>query len=109
MPFPVQRVQTDRGQEFFAYKVQDYLKKQKIKFRPIRPASPHLNGKVERSQKTDLDEFYSEIDIADSNIDNLLAEWEEYYNTKRSYSSLSGITPYAKFKELEEYVQVCIR
>lgn len=38
MPFPVQRVQTDRGQEFFAYKVQYCLKEQKIKFRPIRPA-----------------------------------------------------------------------
>jgi len=30
-----------------------------IKFRPLRPASPHLNGKVERSQRTDLEEFYA--------------------------------------------------
>ena len=63
MPFPIQRIQTDRGQEFFAYIVQDYLKEHKIKFRPIKPLSPHLNGKVERSQKTDLDEFYSSVDI----------------------------------------------
>ncbi len=28
-----------------------------IKCRPIKPGSPHLNGKVERSQKTDLEEF----------------------------------------------------
>lgn len=46
MPFPIQRIQTDRGQEFFAYIVQDYLKEHKIKFRPIKPLSPHLNGKV---------------------------------------------------------------
>jgi transposase InsO family protein len=62
MPFPLQRIQTDRGQEFCAYLVQDRLKELKIKFRPIKPFSPHLNGKVERSQRTDLDEFYSSID-----------------------------------------------
>lgn len=63
MPFPIQRIQTDRGQEFFAYEVQEKLMEYGIKFRPIKPASPHLNGKVERSQRTDLDEFYSSIDI----------------------------------------------
>ena len=25
MPFPIQRIQTDRGQEFFAYEVQERL------------------------------------------------------------------------------------
>lgn len=57
MPFPIQRIQTDRGNEFFAYKVQELLMEWGIKFRPNKPASPHLNGKVERSQKTDLAEF----------------------------------------------------
>jgi hypothetical protein len=40
MPFPVQRVRTDRGQEFFAHAVQDQLREQKIKFKPnlSRPA-----------------------------------------------------------------------
>ena len=51
MPFPVQRIQTDRGREFFALKVQQKLKEYHIKFRPNKPGSPHLNGKVERSQK----------------------------------------------------------
>ncbi len=59
MPFPIQHIQTDRGQEFFAYGVQQLLKEYGIKFRSIKLASPHLNGKVERSQRTDLDEFYS--------------------------------------------------
>ena len=52
-PFPVQRIQTDRGREFFAYCFQEKLMEYGIKFRPIKPASPHLNGKVERSQRTD--------------------------------------------------------
>ena len=63
MPFPIQRIQTDRGLEFFALKVQERLMEWGIKFRPIRPASPHLNGKVERAQKTDLDEFYSTVNL----------------------------------------------
>jgi transposase InsO family protein len=46
MPFPIQRIQTDRGREFFAYKFQERLKEYAIKFRPIKPRSPHLNGKV---------------------------------------------------------------
>jgi transposase-like protein len=37
MPFPVQRVQTDRGMEFFAEKVQRRLMEYSIKFRPNKP------------------------------------------------------------------------
>ena len=47
MPFPIQRIQSDRGLEFFAEKVQRRLMEWAIKFRPIKPRSPHLNGKVE--------------------------------------------------------------
>jgi len=56
MPFPVQAIQTDRGRKFFAYCFQEKLMQYAIK-----PASPHLNGKVERSQRTDLDEFYPTV------------------------------------------------
>ena len=101
MPFAIQRIQTDRGKEFFAYEVQDYLMAMKIKFRPIKPRSPHLNGKVERTQRTDLDEFYSSVNIQDPDLHLRLREWEEYYNNHRSHSSLSGKTPLEKFKELE--------
>lgn len=48
-PFPIQRTQTDRDQEFFAYEVQEHLREYAIKFRPIRPAALHFSGKVERS------------------------------------------------------------
>lgn len=46
MPFPIQRFQTDRGREFFAVKVQEKLKEYCIKFRPNKPASPHLMAKL---------------------------------------------------------------
>ncbi len=93
MPFPVQRFQTDRGREFFAQKVQERLMEYGIKFRPIKPGSPHLNGKVERSQKTDLHEFYSTVDLKDPELANLLDEWQHYYNWQRVHGSLGGLTP----------------
>jgi len=37
LPFPVQRIQTDRGMEFFAEKVQRRLMEYGIKFRPNKP------------------------------------------------------------------------
>ncbi len=79
MPFPIQRFQTDRGREFFAVKVQERLKEYGIKFRPNKPASPHLNGKVERSQKTDKAEFYATVDLSADDLKELLAEWQHYY------------------------------
>lgn len=94
MPFPIQRIQTDRGTEFFAEKVQRKLMDYGIKFRPNKPGSPHLNGKVERSQRTDKEEFYSTVNL---NLDELknetLPEWQHYYNWQRAHGSLKGKTP----------------
>lgn len=104
MPFHFQRIQTDRGQEFFSYEVQEYLRDCKIKFRPIKPFSPHLNGKVERAQRTDLDEFYSSVNIKDPDLQVKLRDWEEYYNKERPHSSLQGKTPWEKYKELERII-----
>ncbi len=42
MPFPIQRIQTDRGREFFAVKVQNWLHEHCIKFRPIEHVSFNL-------------------------------------------------------------------
>jgi hypothetical protein len=36
-----------------------------IKFRPVKPRTPHLNGKVERVQRTVLCEFYAMADFDD--------------------------------------------
>ena len=105
-PFSIQRIQTDRGLEFFATEVQQALMARCIKFRPIRPASPHLNGKVEGSQKTDRDEFYSTIKLPCPeklpcpDIDDRLQEWQHYYNWNRPHGSLGGKTPMDKFFDL---------
>ncbi|WP_409530504.1 integrase core domain-containing protein [Sphingobacterium siyangense] len=64
-----------------------------IKFRPIKPGSLHLNGKVERTQRADLDEFYSTVDIKDPDLPHLLSQRQFYYNWLRSHSSLTGLLP----------------
>jgi transposase InsO family protein len=100
MPFPIQRIQTDRGREFFAYKVQEYLMECGIKFRPNKPRSPHLNGKVERAQKTDLVEFYATVDPANPGLARLLGEWQHFYNWFRPHGGLKGKTPMERYFEL---------
>ena len=102
MPFPIQRIQTDRGREFFAEKVQKKLMQLGIKFRPNKPASPHLNGKVEHSQKTDKAEFYATVDLNSKDLNNLLADWQHYYNWSRHHSAHNGKTPMEKYFELSE-------
>ena len=93
MPFPIQCVQTDRGREFFAVKVQKKLMEYGIKFRPNKPGSPHLNGKVERSQRTDKEEFYPTVKLNLEELKDRVGEWQFYYNWYRSHGSLKGRTP----------------
>lgn len=101
-PFPLQRIQSNRGAEFFGLEFQKAMQANCIKFRPIRPRSPHLNGKVERSQKTDKIEFYPTVDLADSELALRLEEWQFSYNWHRPHSSLKGQTPMERYCELIE-------
>jgi len=55
------------------------------KFRPTPPRSPHLNGKVERSQHTDWVEFYATADLADPDLPLRLEEWQFFYNWRRPH------------------------
>lgn len=97
-PVPIQTIQTDRGSEFMAEAVQKWLKENCIKYRPNKPGSPHLNGKVERVQRTMLDEFYSSINYKDPDMTNALGEWVLLYNYQRIHGSL-GVTPMERLSE----------
>lgn len=93
VPFAIQRLQTDRGAEFFAEKVQRRLMAETIKFRPIPPRSPHLNGKVERAQRTVLEEFWATVDARAPDICDQLAVWVHHYNWDRPHEALGGLCP----------------
>jgi len=98
-PFRIKYVHTDNGHEFqskFHWHAEDCG----IIHRYIKPASPHLNGKVERSHLTDQQEFYQLLNYSgDRNLGRQLAEWEAFYNYHRPHTALKGKTPYEILKQ----------
>jgi len=83
-----------------AHKVQYRLMELKIKYRPTKPRSPHLNGKVERSQRTDLEEFYDLVDLKAANLCQQLQQWQDDYNRHRKHGSINQ-TPWDKWQSLK--------
>lgn len=82
------------------------LREQRIKFRPNRPAAPHLNGKVERSQRTDRTEFWPTVDLsaARADIEQQLAHWQQFYNQERTHMALECKTPQNRLEELQSLI-----
>jgi transposase InsO family protein len=99
-PFRIQTIRTDNGHEFqwqFHWHVEKDLGMDHVY---IRPRSPHLNGKVERSHGTDQREFYQIFDYkGDVDLSKKLQEWEDFYNYYRPHSALNGKTPYEILRE----------
>lgn len=100
MPFAIQRILPDRGREFFAIEMQERLRASAVKFRPIKPRSPHLNGKVERAQRTSLEEFWSTVELDTPDLEHRPQEWQHHYNWERPHSALAGSMPIDRCCEL---------
>jgi transposase InsO family protein len=102
LPFAVEVVQTDNGSEFqgaFHWHLLD----RGIGHTYIKPRTPRLNGKVERSHRIDAEEFYRlldgvVIDTADV-FNQKLQEWEDFYNFHRPHGGLGGQTPYDRLRQ----------
>ena len=100
LPFRVLVVQTDNGAEFQS-QFHWHLETCDIRHVYIRPRTPRLNGKVERSHRVDEEEFYQLLDQGGISDDihlfnNKLREWEDYYNYHRPHGGLDGQTPYER-------------
>ena len=66
----------------------------------IRPHSPRLNGKVERSHRTDEAEFYQLLEYkGDVDLKKRLSEWQQYYNLHRPHTAHGGKTPFEVLHE----------
>jgi len=93
-PFRIHTVRTDRGHEFqaqFHWHVED----KGMRHAYIKPRSPQLNGKVERSHRSDQEEFYQLLTYkGDVDLNKKLAEWERFYNFGRPHGAFQGKTPY---------------
>jgi transposase InsO family protein len=98
-PFRIHTVQTDNGHEFQA-KFHWHVEDQGIRHVYIRPGTPRLNGKVERSHGTDKEEFYQMMEYKnDVDLVKKIKEWENFYNYQRPHGGLKGKTPYEVLKE----------
>jgi transposase InsO family protein len=99
-PFRIHVLQTDNGAEFQS-QFHWHAESLDIRHVYIRPRTPHLNGKVERSHRVDDQEFYQLLDRNGSS-DNIhlfnqkLREWEDYYNYHRPHGALQGQIPFER-------------
>lgn len=99
-PFRIHTVRTDRGHEFqalFHWHVED----KGIRHVYIKPRSPQLNGKVERSHRSDGEEFYQLLTYTDDvDLNRKLAQWERFYNYDRPHGAFDGKTPYEALRSM---------
>ena len=66
----------------------------------IKPRSPQLNGKVERSHRSDQEEFYQLLSyVDDQDLNKKLDQWEHFYNFSRPHGAHAGKTPYEALRE----------
>ena len=93
VPFPIRCIQTDNGPEF-SEALSRLLKRLGIRHVHIRPRTPHLNGKVERVQRTIREEHWDGV------VGGSVSEWERglqayvrFYNNKRLHSALGYSAP----------------
>ena len=98
-PFRIREVRTDNGHEFQA-KLHWHVEDQGIRHAYIKPRSPQLNGKVERSHRTDQEEFYQLLTYKDDvNLEEKLAHLERLYNLSMPRGAFNGKAPYEALRE----------
>lgn len=98
-PFRIHTIRTDNGHEFqaqFHWHIEDLGMRHVY----IKPRSPRLNGKVERSHGSDEREFYQLLEYKDDvDLEEKLSAWESFYNLHRPHGGLDGKTPYEVLRE----------
>ncbi len=91
--FAINQIQTDNGSEFseaFSW----HLEGLGIEHRKTKVRHPEENGKVERSHRTDNEEFYGiNRFVSIKHCMQLLKAWGKKYNHDRPHISLGGKTP----------------
>jgi len=91
----IKLIQTDNGHEF-QEEFGNCLRSLNIRIQHTWIHTPDQNGVVERSHRTDEEEFYQETEIDYTDLEEIntkLNLWLEKYNTKRLHFSLNYQTP----------------
>jgi len=120
-PFKIKRISTDNDSVFTNCYTGDprthplkmprihpfslKCKELRIKHKLNRPACPQQNGKVERSHRTDDEEFYR-LHKTYNNLEYLAKErqkYDELFNNHRPHMGLKGLTPLQKLQSYAKY------
>lgn len=114
-PFKIRMIQSDNGSEFTYWYLSDpkcihkepakhilteICEANDIRHKLIPVATPEINGKVERSHRTDDEEFYRlgrHRNPAD--LKAYFTAWIKRYNNERPHSGMGMSTPAQKLKE----------
>ena len=113
-PFKAKLIQTD-NHVIFTYKytahkmafrkkpkehfLEKFCRQQSIKHHLIEPGEPALNGKVERSHRTDQNYFYDFHHFKHlTPLQQQFDGWIDYYNYERPHWGIKGLTPTQKLE-----------
>ena len=105
-PFKIECIQTDHGVEFTydmldtkrIHPLDQFCIEHKIKHSLSPVATPRYNGQVERSIRTDLEEFYRPLGIVKDHatLSKKLFSYLKYYNQFRPHMAINMLTPLEK-------------
>ncbi|MDQ0767392.1 transposase InsO family protein [Pseudarthrobacter defluvii] len=96
----VKRVLTDNGSCYRSYAFKDALGPE-IKHKRTRPYRPQTNGKVERYNRTLLDEWaYARPYRSEAERVAAFEDWLHHYNHHRGHTSLKGQPPVSRVTNL---------
>ncbi len=93
-PFPVRAIQSDGGSEFLK-DFQAASAELRITHYFNRPRYPQGNGRIERSFRTDEEEFYQVVDLPTDigGLEQALIAWNHTYETVHPHQALGYQTP----------------
>jgi len=115
-PFNITGVKTDNGSIFTNRYVGAYKRKNQNRMHLfyrtcrengivhylIQPGKPAQNGKVERSHRTDREEFWQKVSFDSlSELEFKQKLYVDWYNQEREHLGINGLTPIQKLKECQ--------
>lgn len=102
-PFKISYIQTDNGLEY-QFKFEDICQKHNINHYFIHKNAPNENAVIERSFRTDQDEFFYWLETPPEHVgqlNELLQKFMSEYNTWRPHQALDYKTPLEVVKLLQ--------
>lgn len=102
LPFKPIFIQTDNGLEF-QKRFHEFCERNGMKHHHIHKSTPNENAVIERSFRTDEEEFYFRQETRPKDYDDLRKRFDEYlvfYNTERLHLGINLLTPKEKVAEV---------